>query len=308
MAQSHFLICLTALTLIHGSENLVCAQEPKPSLKGKLVYFGRADDGNSESLWIRAQSRNGADEKIAAIESNAQSGRVSPNGSRLAFWSVSNGDSGVWLLSADGRERTLLIKTPDESWVGGWSPDGKRLIYGHGDSEGRLNFSIDVATKEVQPIRLPTSDAIWDWSPDGTEFLTISSQDTGRQIQRVRVDGSGLTGLTKPGTDNISPRFSPDGKRILFSSSRTKRSQLYVMDRDGNSVRQITKFEDRSSSNGCWTPDGKEICCRAYKTGPVTESGYAVFDPEVILMNADGSDPKVFLPANGSIGWSLDWR
>lgn len=278
------------------------------TLKGRLVYFGRAEGLSDGQLSILTQNRNGATETVAKIETEAHSGRVSPKGDRLAFWGESDGRHGIWLLSANGAERNWIVESPEDSWIGGWSPDGERLVFGHGDSAHRTNLLVDVKTKAVQTIRLPASEAIWDWSPDGTEWLTISSRETGRQIQRVRTDGSGLTCLTTPGTDNISPRYSPNGKQILFCSTRTKRAQLYVMDRDGSHVRQLTKFEDRSCSNGCWTPDGKEICCRAYKTGPMTENGYSVFDPEVLLMNADGSEPKVFLPGNESVGWTLDWR
>lgn len=310
MARSSLLFCIVAFAFLFGRENAAFSQEPKTSLRGKLVYFGRAATAGDKSFWIITQLRNGPEEKFVRIEDGAYSGRVSPQGDRVAFCSVTDGRGEVWMLSVDGRERSLLVETPTDSWIGGWSPDGKNLVYVHGDPENRSNFLIDVATKHVTPIRLPVSDAVWDWSHDGTEWLTVSSssRETGRQIQRVRTDGSGLTCLTTPATDNISPRFSPDGKKVLFSSTRTKRSQLYVMDRGGKDVRQLTKYEDRSSSNGCWSPDGKEICCRSYKTGPVTDSGYAVFDPEVVLMNADGSDPKVFLPANGTIGWSIDWR
>ncbi len=308
MITRALLLLSLALLVEWGSNQQKALAELPASFKGKLVYFGRAEESSDGALSILVQARSGATEKVASIESEAHSGRVSPTGDQIAFWGESGGRHGIWLISANGAKRSWLVEAQEDTWIGGWSPNGERLVFGHGDSSHQTNLLIDVKTKTVQSIRLPASEAIWDWSPDGTDWLTISSQETGRQIQRVRTDGSGLTCLTTPGTDNISPRFSPDGKQILFSSSRTKRAQLYAMDWDGGHVRQLTKFDDRSCSNGCWTPDGKEICCRAYKTGPVTESGYSVSDPEVLLMNADGTEPKVFLPGNESVGWTLDWR
>ncbi len=299
---------LSLLALMLGTGAATWSQESEPTLKGKIVLFGKAESADARTFWIRTMARDGSVETVAQVEPEALSGRVSPDGSRVAFGSTRDARTGVWLLSADGRDRSLLIQTSGEVWIGGWSPDAKRIIYGEGEKGNRSNFIVDVETKAVQPLRLPPTETVWDWSPDGKGVLTISDRDTGRQIQYARLDAPDLTCLTDTATDNIRPRFSPDGAKILFSSPRTRRAQLYVMDRDGRNVVQITKFDDRSTGCGCWSPDGKEICCRSYKTGPVTEHGYEVFDQHLIVMNADGSDAKVFLPADGSDGWTLDWR
>ena len=159
-----------SLIMFCVSDHFEALAEAPVTLKGKLVYFGRADDADGGKLAILAQSRNGVTETVATIESAAHSGRVSPQGDRLAFWGEINARRGIWLMSEDGAKRTWLVEAPEDSWIGGWSPDGERLVFGHGDSEHRTNLLVDVKARVVQPLRMPASEAIWDWSPDGTEY------------------------------------------------------------------------------------------------------------------------------------------
>ena len=50
-------------------------------------------------------------------------------------------------------------------------------------------------------------------------------------------DGSEQTRLTTNNTDDDFPRWSPDGSQIAFSSRRTGRDQIYIMNVDGGQVR-----------------------------------------------------------------------
>ena len=64
-----------------------------------------------------------------------------------------------------------------------------------------------------------------------------------------------LTNTTKK---DKHPRWSPDGKRILFESNRSGDNQLWVIDRDGGEARQLTTIATEAG-NGMWSPDGKMI-------------------------------------------------
>jgi dipeptidyl aminopeptidase/acylaminoacyl peptidase len=61
-----------------------------------------------------------------------------------------------------------------------------------------------------------------------------------------------------PGMKDSHPRWSPDGKHILFESNRSGAGQLWVIDRDGGEARQLTTISSEAS-NGLWSPDGKTI-------------------------------------------------
>ncbi len=70
--------------------------------------------------------------------------------------------------------------------------------------------------------------------------------------------GAGLRRLTDDPASDEFPKWSPDGKRVAFSSNRTGRYQIYVMAADGSGVRQITRSEADAIEEG-WFPDGRRL-------------------------------------------------
>ena len=65
--------------------------------------------------------------------------------------------------------------------------------------------------------------------------------------------------FTNPnGKKDTHPRWSPDGKQILFSSTRSGSQQLWVVGIDGGEAQQVTNIST-GADNGIWSPDGKKI-------------------------------------------------
>jgi Tol biopolymer transport system component len=75
-------------------------------------------------------------------------------------------------------------------------------------------------------------------------------------------DGSDWKQLTQFGCASFAPQFTPDGKRIIFSSNRNKcdsrEFELFIMDLDGSHVEQITDFKGFTSFAE-FSPDGKKL-------------------------------------------------
>ncbi|MFI5253002.1 MAG: S9 family peptidase [Bacteroidota bacterium] len=102
------------------------------------------------------------------------------------------------------------------------------------------------------------------FSPDGKKIafvVTESNLEKGKSNQDVYVmnaDGSDIRNLTDtPGPDN-HPRWSPDGKWLLFISSRENGSQAWRMPAEGGIPEHITDFA-MGVGDAEWTPDGKHL-------------------------------------------------
>lgn len=105
-------------------------------------------------------------------------------------------------------------------------------------------------------------------SPDGEWVAyTVSVNDVEADkrishIAMVRWNGKESLQLTYGSDSDSSPRWSPDGKYLSFTSSRTakpKGSQIWVLDRRGGEARQLTNFKNYSIERYEWSPDSKKL-------------------------------------------------
>ncbi len=101
-------------------------------------------------------------------------------------------------------------------------------------------------------------------SPDGTQVaFTVQTIDVPNntkpsQIYVVPLAGGAPKQLTREGTANGRPRWSPDSKRLFFVSNRSGNSQVWMMNADGSQPRQVTKLA-AEASGVLVAPDGERI-------------------------------------------------
>lgn len=102
-----------------------------------------------------------------------------------------------------------------------------------------------------------------DVSPDGKRIVFDLLGD----IFVMPFGGGEATQLTSGMAWDMQPRFSPDGKRIAFTSDRGGGDNIWVMNADGSEPKQITNESFRLLNNPVWTPDGEYIAARKHFTG-----------------------------------------
>jgi TolB protein len=113
----------------------------------------------------------------------------------------------------------------------------------------------------------------------------------------VNPDGTGARNLTAPGAFEHSPVWSPDGRRLLFTSN----DDLYVMNADGTGRTLVTAGQPEVNTYR-WSSDGRRI---AFTYGGLVDGD---FFEDLWVMQADGSN-QIKLAANGSTpSWSPDGR
>jgi TolB protein len=130
---------------------------------------------------------------------------------------------------------------------------------------------------------------------DSGEIAFESNQTGNWEIFLLDLRTGAARNLTKHPADDLSPAWSPDGSKLVFSSDRNGDNQpeLYVMEADGSKVQRVS-----TSSNGYrnagWSPDGGAL---------VVSLGFG----QMYVMNSDGSDER-WLAYGFSPSFSPDGR
>jgi TolB protein len=97
------------------------------------------------------------------------------------------------------------------------------------------------------------------WSPTGNDIVFTSERGGSADLYRVGPDGSGLQRLTDHPAYDDQAAFSPDGKQLVFVSTREGgRARLFVLDLATKQVRALTK-DTPGDYRPAWSPDGAWI-------------------------------------------------
>jgi Tol biopolymer transport system component len=137
------------------------------------------------------------------------------------------------------------------------------------------------------------------WSPDRRKLVFAAHLSRsaapcdsycGKEIFVINGDGSGLRRLTRNTVADWEPAWSPDGRLILFASSRDGGHDLFVMNADGSGQRPLTP-KPGTRGDPRWSPDGRAILFTVAPPGqPRSASGFPFGD--VYVLNADGSGQR----------------
>ncbi|OGC77094.1 MAG: hypothetical protein A2Z27_01645 [candidate division Zixibacteria bacterium RBG_16_50_21] len=126
-------------------------------------------------------------------------------------------------------------------------------------------WDVSVAQVPNDTIEFDATEGTWmtvDVSPDGEEIIFDLLGD----IYKMGVTGGDATLLSSGLPYEVQPRFSPDGKMILFTSDRGGGDNIWMMSADGSGRMQITKEDYRLLNNPCWHPSGKYLVARKHFT------------------------------------------
>jgi len=118
---------------------------------------------------------------------------------------------------------------------------------------------------KTRTVPVDTDEGTWmnlDVSPDGR---TIAFDLLG-DIYTIPIAGGTATRIAEGLAFEIQPRFSPDGRRIAFTSDRGGGDNIWVMNVDGSDKRQLTKEDFRLLNNPSWSADGRFIAARKHFT------------------------------------------
>jgi Tol biopolymer transport system component len=116
----------------------------------------------------------------------------------------------------------------------------------------------DLPLKPARRINFSTKEGSWmslDVSPDGQ---TIAFDLMG-DLYTMPITGGKATAITRGLAYDVHPRFSPDGKRLLFISDRSGADNVWYIDMEKKDTIQVTSDQNQNFPSACWTPDGDYI-------------------------------------------------
>jgi TolB protein len=272
-----------------------------PGVAESQIYFVSDRSGHKE-IW--AMDYDGSNQRqLTHQNSISLSPRISPDGSRLAFSSLTKSGWEVLMYSIDLNRLVSFPHFGGGNFSPSWSPDGARLAFsssraGHSEiyicdaSGGNLRAMTTGRGLGVSPVwnrktgaqiafvddstRLPqvyTMEADGtnqqrmtdqgyavdpNWSPNG-QFLTLAwkrnygpGEPGSRDIYLMDIASKQWVQLTHDGGSHDSPSWSPDGRHIVFQSSRSGKDEIWMMLADGTKLHQLTFTGRNSQPNWSW--------------------------------------------------------
>lgn len=256
-------------------------QESATPLPGKIYSWASLEFKNEAgavekySGIIAINPNSGTWEKIGEFGHRFQ---ISPDGTRYLYSTFRQPSiaskthiSDIWV--ADAKAGTP-VRIAEDAICPHWSPDGKKVVYFKGkDSEDTgwrgPTWLFDLETMQAKQLPVPETDEVDDWSREGNWLVTVSDRHaphgSGYQLYVMHPDGTGERRLTE-GALNCYPKFSPDGKRIVYKRSADLGS-LWVVDIDGSNRKQVM-IENADGSetpdHASWSPDGKWLVVKVF--------------------------------------------
>lgn len=187
----------------------------------------------------------------------------------LAWNSRRDGNYEVYRQDADGRQ-VNLSQRPGNEWA--WSARGGELLVlstERRDDEGKGWRAYRLHRVGMQRISDEVvADGFVDCHPGGGRCAAEVMLDGRKRIAFFDATGKRSSLLASDNGDDADPQWSPDGKSLLFRSSRSGHWELYRGDASGNAAKRLTsdpgndavgKHEYGGEGPARWSPDGRRI-------------------------------------------------
>ena len=253
---------------------------------GKELLFSRLQPTGEIAIWkinlVTAQETqltfptNGSDDLQASWSFDGES---------IALSRRQAGVGRLWLLSKSGGEPRLLLSDQNDNghltWSADsvtWSADCRRLVFVSTRTGPTSLWEIDLSSRRLRQLTTGPIDLYPVTARSGP--LVYEQLNYQTDLYSIHLEGTAEEQLTFHTRENFAPRFSPDGKKLVYQSNRTGSDEIWVFDLQKKVEQRLTTQPD-SNVLPDWSPDGQEIVFLSKRDG-----GYRVW-----IMNADGSNP-----------------
>ena len=196
-----------------------------PIHKGYEIYRVRVDGGGLR--------------KLTDSEGYDAEATINWASKTIVYTSTASGDLDLWSMDLEGNNKTQLTTTSGYDGGAFFSHDGQKLVW-------RAHYPADPESKRRYRSLLDQN-------------LTAPMK---MELFVAAADGSSNQQITEFGCAAFAPQFTPNGKRIIFSSNKNKcdsrEFELFIADVDGGNLEQVTDFGGFTSFAE-FSPDGRKI-------------------------------------------------
>ena len=249
------------MSLVEGvarANNVTGAFHFAVSDTGSLTYApGSAGGGNDEVLvWV---DEAGNEEPLGAPPNDYSSGRVSPDGTRVAVTVGSGGEQSIYMydLASAGFERRTY-NDADQAPV--WSPDGSMIAYSAGTGQDGRQIWV-TASDGSGEASLLLGDPDWvyplSWALDGSLLVLRRTGGQNEGLFLLGVDSEDLQPIVDTEFDEWDGRLSPDGAWLAYTSYDSGAPQVFVRTVPGPSGRW--PVSPGPGTRPVWSPDGRTV-------------------------------------------------
>jgi dipeptidyl aminopeptidase/acylaminoacyl peptidase len=316
------------------------ASRAAPASVGNTIVFQTSSGGA-----IYAMNANGSNLRYLTTGMDPA---ISPNGRLVAFTRWSGSSTGVlgdlWVIGIDGSGERKVLGEVQQPKSPIWSADGKTIILNiqRGKSLSPVRcipdeFPVPPESEDVTPVGNMICFRVADpyWRLRSADVATGAYQDLPGDVKSkaptldpvnawrvVYVGERGLVNvdITRGNTwfltddpQDHTPIFSPDGRKVAVSYHQTNHWEVHVMNADGTGRARLTEtpatvlvdqqlkgLSPRSWNNAApaWSPDGKQIAFLSDRNEQW----------EIWVMNADGSNQRLLLPASALKGTQIRYE
>ena len=195
----------------------------------------------------------------------------------------------LYASNGDGTNPTRLTNNAFSEYFPTWSPNGHEIAFESNELNAPLNIrDLYIMRDDGTERRFLTPGSAATWSHNGQQLAfhaaaSLAPGDT--DIFVIDADGTGRTNLTNHAGQDTDADWSPNGRKILFTSRRIngKTQNIYVMNADGSDVTRLSFNATGEDAAPDWSPNGQRIAFA--RRGVPEHQRY-----EIYTMNADGTD------------------
>ncbi len=246
------------------------AYQPSWSPNGKRIAYWFIGSGGRRD--VATISVEGGEPNIVTDSANTNWNPVwSPDGKHLYFASDRSGNMAFWRIQINQKTgQTIgdaeIVPTPAKfnSHLS-FSKDGKKIVYVQTNTQSNIKaieFDENAGKVKGEPFAITSGDYEFIrpiFSSKNDQLVFVQKKLTQDDIVVLDREGKNRRDLTDDRYFDRYPRWSPDGKKLAFTSDRSGVYNIWVMQKDGANLQQMTFSKSEAASFPIWSSDGKKI-------------------------------------------------